>query len=120
MLEGQSLSVSIGLPDRALAAFAGEAQTDPGVATDLISAFLLGVASNSYQGRGSKTQPVTIGGANAEGADKSNALTLAFLRAFAQTPVADPHLFLRWHPTLDKEIWSEALGMLSEGRSMPL
>jgi formate C-acetyltransferase len=119
VLEGQGMSMSIGLPDRALRRFAAEAAADPQGAADLVSAFLLGVAANSFQGRATKTQAITVGGADASGADCSNALTQAFLRAFAQTPVPDPHLFLRWHPALDAHIWAQACEMLSRGRSMP-
>ena len=119
-LEGQGWSISIGLPDRALAQFAPEVAADPDGAADLVGAFLLGVAANSFQGSGSKSQPVTIGGADAHGADQSNAVTRAFLEAFARVPVNDPHLFVRWHPALDDGVWSEALSMLSGGRSMPL
>ncbi|MHC5059059.1 MAG: pyruvate formate lyase family protein [Planctomycetota bacterium] len=120
VLEGQGMSVSVGLPDRALARFAPQAKTDPDGARDLVRAFLLGIAANSYQGRGSKTQAVTVGGSDEEGRDVSNAVTLAFLRGFDATPVADPHLFLRWHPALRRETWELGLDMLSRGRSMPL
>lgn len=120
VLEGQGMSISIGLPDRVLARFSGEVESEPETAVDWISAFLLGIAANSYQGRGTKSQTVTVGGADERGDDCCNALTLAFLRAFDRTPVSDPALFLRWHPGLDEATWDTALRMLSAGRSMPL
>jgi formate C-acetyltransferase len=120
VLEGQGMSVSIGLPDRALARFAAEAESEPDTARDLVRAFILKIAANSYQGRGSKTQAITVGGADNEGRDCCTAVTRAFLAACARTPVADPHLFLRWHAGLDPETWEEATRMLSRGRSMPL
>jgi pyruvate-formate lyase len=119
MVEGQGLSMSIGLPDRALARFAPEAEADRDEAVSLIRAFLLKIASNSFHGRGSKTQPITVGGADTQG-DACNALTIAFLDAFDRTPVSDPHLFLRWHRDLDTTVWERGLEMLSRGRSMPL
>ncbi|MEX0776920.1 MAG: pyruvate formate lyase family protein [Phycisphaeraceae bacterium] len=119
-LEGQRLSVSIGLPDRALACFAPEAAADPDAAADLVGAFLLRLAANSYLGKGSKTQAITIGGADHEGRDCCNAVTIAFLDAFDRVPVADPHLFLRWHDALHGPVRQRALAMLSRGRSMPL
>ncbi len=119
MLEGQGLSMSIGLPDRALARFSPEVEQDPEEAVALIRAFLLKIASNSFQGRGSKTQPITVGGADLRG-DVCNAVTLAFLDAFDRTPVSDPHLFLRWHSGLNESAWDKGLTMLSHGRSMPL
>ena len=61
---------------------------------------------------------VTVGGATGEG-DACNAVTLAFLDAVAETPVSDPHLFLRWHEGIDGIAWQNGLDMLSAGRSMP-
>jgi formate C-acetyltransferase len=119
ILEGQGLSMSIGLPDRALARFSSEVEQNPREAVALIRAFLLKIAANSFHGRGSKTQAITIGGADRHG-DACNAVTLAFLDGFDQTPVNDPHLFLRWHRELDAAAWGKALAMLSRGRSMPL
>src|SRR5690606_34174133 len=89
-LEGHRLSVSIGLPDRALARFATEVQADPDGAADLVGAFLLCIAANSFLGRGSKTQAITLGGADHTGTDRCNAVTLAFLDAFDRVAVADP------------------------------
>lgn len=119
-LEGQGLSVSVGLPDRALARFADEAAADPHASADLIRAFLIGIAANSYLGRGSKTQAVTLGGADSQGRDRCNAVTLAFLHAYRQTPVADPHCFFRWHADVDADTWALVVELLSSGRSMPL
>lgn len=119
-LEGQGLSISIGLPDRVLEPFAGEAEADPELAADLVAAFLLKIAANSVFGRGSKTQAVTVGGADHTGRDRCNAITVAFLRAYQRVPVSDPPLFLRWHQGLDAEVSALAYGMLAAGRSMPL
>lgn len=120
VLEGQGVSISIGLPDRALKRFDEEVAADPQTSTQLVRAFLIGVASNAEQGRGSKTQAITVGGADHTGADRCNAVTRVFLDAFAETPVSDPHLFLRWHPKIDDNVMSKAAAMLSCGRSMPL
>lgn len=119
-LEGHRLSVSIGLPDRALARFAPEAEAAPDRAADLVGAFLLAIAANAYLGRGSKTQAVTIGGADHRGRDCCNAITLAFLDGFDRVAVADPHLFLRWHAKLAPAVREKAVAMLSRARSMPL
>lgn len=119
ILEGQGMSISIGLPDRALAPFADEVGERPDAAITLTRAFLLKIAANSFQGRGSKTQAVTIGGGDVNG-DACNAVTRAFLAAFDRSPVSDPHLFLRRHSDLDDEVWTRAMSMLSKGRSMPL
>lgn len=119
-LEGHGLSVSMGLPDRVLAPFAPCAEADPGGAAELVAGFLLKLASHSLFGRGSKTQAITVGGADCRGNDGCNALTRAFLAAYELVPVADPHLFLRWHRGLDADIWRRALDMLAHGRSMPL
>jgi formate C-acetyltransferase len=67
----------------------------------------------------SKTQAVTLGGADAAGRDCCNAVTLAFLNAYASVPVSDPHCFVRWHRNLDDNTWSRSLDLLSSGRSMP-
>jgi formate C-acetyltransferase len=120
VVEGQGTSLSVGLPDRALAAFADETRQSRDTATALVRAFLLKIAANSVQGRGSKTQAVTVGGARADGTDACNPVTMAFLDAFAKTPVADPHLFLRWHAGVDAAVWRRANEMLAAGRSMPL
>ena len=120
IIEGQGMSQSIGLADRVLDRFAAEVAADPEGAAQLVSAFILAVAGNSFMGRGSKTQAVTIGGADAHGRDRSTAVTMAFLDAFSRTPVGDPHLFLRWHRQLDPRIWERCVTMLSDGRSMPL
>ncbi len=120
VLEGQGQSISIGLADRALARFADEAAEAPGASADLIRAFLIAVGSNSFGGRGSNTQAITLGGADHEGRDQCNAVTTAFLRAFEQTPVADPHCFVRWHRNLDEVVWETSTKLLAGGRSMPL
>lgn len=120
VLEGQGMSLSIGLPDRVLAQFADEASADPDAAADLVAAFLLGLSANPCQGRGSKTQALTVGGADETGRDRCNAITEAFLEAYARVPVADPHLFVRWHEALNPVVCGKAMDMLSAGRSMPL
>lgn len=119
VIEGQGMSMSIGLPDRILARFCTEAAQNPEQAIAFVRAFLLKIASNSFLGHGSKTQAITIGGATSRG-DACNALTQTFLDAFDATPVNDPHLFLRWHSDRDGTSWRRAMSMLSRGRSMPM
>jgi len=118
-IEGHGLSVSIGLPDRVLEPFIDDS-LDLTETVDLVGAFLLKIAANSIFGRGSKTQAITVGGANRAGDDQSNRLTRAFLDACDLVRVGDPHLFLRWHPNGDAEIRRRALEMLASGVSMPL
>ncbi len=118
-IEGHGWSVSIGLPDRALARFAAP-DLDPGEATALIAAFLLKLAANSIFGRGSKTQAVTVGGADAAGRPCSNRLTRCFLKAADLARVGDPHVFLRWHPALPQPLKRRAAELLADGLSMPL
>jgi formate C-acetyltransferase len=119
-IEGHGMSISIGLPDRALARFESEAAADPAAAAELVAAFLLAIAANSFMGRGSKTQAVTIGGRDAAGHDCCNAITVAFLDALRLAPVSDPHLFLRWHRGLPADVRQRVAKSLSGGRSMPL
>lgn len=119
-LEGQGQSISIGLPDRALSDFCNEVNADFQGSVQLIRAFLIGVASNSFTGRGSKTQAITLGGALPDGSDACNSITMAFLHAFEKTAVADPHCFFRWHPDVEKTTWDKVISLLSKGRSMPL
>jgi len=52
-VEGHGMSVSIGLPDRVLAAYVNES-FDPQVATDLVAAFMLKIAANSVFGAAPK------------------------------------------------------------------
>jgi len=123
-IEGHGMSISIGLPDRVLADFVDPDKVGVGFdaeqATDLIAAFMLKVAANSVFGRGSKTQAITVGGADHQGRDCSNALTLCFLDACDLARIGDPHLFLRWHPGLDERVRQRAFEMLAAGVSMPL
>jgi formate C-acetyltransferase len=118
-LEGNGMSVSVGLPDRALAPFAEEYSRHPG-ADRLLAAFLLKLGANSILGRGSKTQAITVGGCDAQGRDCSNAVTDGFLRAADLARVGDPHVFLRCHPGLAPGTQSLAASLLSRGLSMPL
>ena len=118
-IEGHGMSISIGLPDRVLEPFIDES-FDPELATLLIAAFLLKVTANSFQGRGSKTQAITVGGADHLGRDRCNPITLCFLEAFDFVRVGDPHLFLRWHEGMDEGVKRRAVEMLSSGISMPL
>ncbi len=118
-IEGHGLSISIGLPDRVLAPFIGDG-FDPEATTELIAAWLLKIASNSYQGRGSKTQAITVGGLDHRGRDQCNALTFCFLDAFDRVRVGDPHLFLRWHERMDEGVKRRAVEMLASGASVPL
>ncbi len=118
-IEGHGYSVSIGLPDRVLAPFVG-AGFDAESATHLIHAFLLKIAANSIWGRASKTQAITVGGADQHGRGCCNPLTLCFLEACNRARVGDPHLFLRWHPSLDPRVKQRAAELLAGGLSMPL
>lgn len=119
-LEGQGMSVSLGLIDRALGRLAGEAHANPEGAANRVAGFLLAVSGNTFCGRGSKTQAITIGGADCQGRDRSNAITLAFLRAYGLVrSVSDPHVFVRWHRGLAPEVLEAAAGLLADGRSMP-
>ena len=118
-IEGHGMSVSIGLPDRVLAPFIDDS-FDPEFATNLLGAFILKIAGNSLFGRGSKTQPITIGGVDHCGEDQCNALTLCFLDACDLVRVGDPHLFLRWHEWIAPEVKQRAVEMLAAGVSMPL
>lgn len=115
-IEGHGMSVSIGLPERILARFDASA---PDTA-DLIGAFLLKITANSVFGRGSKTQAITLGGADADGRDCAGPLTLAFLEGWNRVRVGDPHLFLRWHEGLDEAVKQRALAMLASGCNMPM
>ena len=119
VIEGHGMSVSIGLPDRVLVPLVGE-DLDVGQATGLLAAFMLKVTANSIFGRGSKTQAITVGGADASGRDCSNVLTSCFLSACDLVRVGDPHLFLRWHPGLNRQVLDQAVDMLARGVSMPL
>jgi len=118
-IEGHGMSVSVGLPDRALAAFIGP-DFDLQDGTDLVSATMLKIAANSLFGRGSKTQAITVGGADHTGRDCCNSITRCFLDACDAVRVGDPHLFLRWHSGMDAEVMERALEMLAAGVSMPL
>ena len=119
-VEGHTISVSIGLPDRALARFAEEAAADPDRAADLCAAFALKLAENAITGKGSKTQCVTVGGVDHLGRDCCNAITEAFLAGFDRVAVSDPHLFLRWHRNVSDAVKERAITMIAGGRSMPL
>ncbi len=118
-VEGHGMSVSIGLPDRVLEPLIGD-DLDRAYAIDLLAAFMLKAAANSVFGRGSKTQAITVGGADHLGRDRSNVLTMCFLDACDLLRIGDPHLFLRWHPGIDPEIAERAVDMLARGVSMPL
>ena len=118
-IEGQGLSVSIGLLDRILAPFINEG-FDPELATELLSAFLLKINANALFGSGSKTQPITIGGLDTSGNDQCNAITLCMLDAVDRMRVGDPHLFVRWHKEIDPRVKTRAIEMLAAGVSMPL
>lgn len=118
-IEGHGMSISIGLPDRVLAPFIDKS-FDQDFATNLLSAFMLKIAANSLFGRGSKTQAITVGGADHRGIDQCNALTLCFLDACDFVRVGDPHLFLRWHDSINPLVKQRAVEMLASGVSMPL
>ena len=118
-LEGHGLSVSVGLPDRALAHLI-DPEFDPELTTDLVSAFMLKLTANSVFGRVSKTQAITVGGLNHLGQDQCNPLTLCFLEAADLVRVGDPHVFLRWHDRIDDEVKRRAAELLASGLSMPL
>jgi len=118
-IEGHGMSISIGLPDRVLAPFIDDT-FDPEFATNLLSAFMLKITANSFLGRGSKTQAITVGGVDHNGVDQCNLLTSCFLEACNRIRVGDPHLFLRWHQQINSQVKQRALEMLADGVSMPL
>ena len=118
-IEGQGLSVSIGLLDRILEPFYDD-PFDATYNTDLFSAFLLKINANSLFGRGSKTQAITIGGLDDHSVDQCNAFTLCLLDAVDRVRVGDPHLFLRWHNDIDDRVRDRAVELLAKGVSMPL
>ncbi|MFP4354415.1 MAG: pyruvate formate lyase family protein [Phycisphaerae bacterium] len=120
-IEGQGMSVSIGGLDHILTRFDSEARQDPMWAAQLAGAFLLGVSANGFLGRASKTQAITLGGADANGQDRCNSLTEAFLDALELCPsIGDPHVYLRWHEGLCPKVRDRAMDLLAAGRSMPL
>ncbi len=119
VIEGHGMSVSIGLPDRVLEPFIDDT-FDADLATSLVGGFILKVAANSLFGRGSKTQAITVGGADDRGRDRCNPLTLCFLNACERVRLGDPHLFLRWHEGMAPEVKRRAAAMLASGVSMPL
>ena len=119
-IEGHGMSISIGLPDRVLEPFIEDTREDADATTDLLCAFLLKVAANSAYGSASKTQAITVGGADHTGADRCNALTLRFLDAFDRMRIGDPHLFVRHHARLDTRVKERAVEMLRSGAGMPL
>ncbi|MBD3182316.1 hypothetical protein GF312_08490 [Candidatus Poribacteria bacterium] len=118
-IEGHGMSISIGLPDRVLAPFIDDS-FDFEYANNLISAFMLKVAGNSFLGRGSKTQATTVGGLNHLGEDQCNQITLAFMEACDDIRIGDPHIFLRWHDDISPKAKEKAVDMLARGVSMPL
>jgi formate C-acetyltransferase len=118
-IEGHGMSVSMGLLDRVLARFV-VATFDVEAVADLVGAFLLKITANSVFGRGSKTQAITLGGADHTGRDGANEITLAFLAGWDRVRVGDPHLFLRWHDGLSEPVREKAIAMLAAGCSMPL
>jgi pyruvate-formate lyase len=120
VLEGQGTSQSIGLPDRALRRFSDQVCAERDECVEVTRAFLLGVCANSFQGRVSKTQALTLGGGDQAGNDACNAVTMCFLEAYDRTPVADPHAFFRWHRNVAADVCEKVVAMLSRGRSMPL
>lgn len=115
-IEGHGYSVSPGLLDRVLRPYYdGDPET-----TDLIAAFMLKLASNSIWGTHSKTQAITLGGLDADGADACSDLTLCFLDACEMIRLPDPHVFLRWHSEMDPRVKRRAIEMLGSGLSMPM
>ncbi len=119
VLEGHAISLSVGLPDRILAPFITD-DFDAEEATALIAAWMLKLTANSWNGRGSKTQAITVGGADATGKDRCNELTSCFLAAAGRLRVGDPQVFLRWHPKLPEAIKRQAAESLCSGHVMPL
>ncbi|MBM3474738.1 MAG: hypothetical protein FJX75_15855 [Armatimonadetes bacterium] len=117
-IEGHGMSVSVGLPDRVLGPFADEGDVETGTA--LVAAFMLKIAVNSILGRGYKSLTITVGGADHEGRDCSNALTRHFIEAANLLRIGDPPVFLRWHANLDPQVRRRAVELLGQGLSMPL
>jgi formate C-acetyltransferase len=118
-IEGHGMSVSVGLPDRVLEPFV-EDMRDREETVALFGAFMLKLTANSVFGRGSKTQAITVGGADHTGQDRCNAWTRCFIEAADLVRVGDPHVFLRWHPVCDPGIKELAARLLADGLSMPL
>ncbi len=118
-VEGHGMSVSVGLPDRVLAPFIDDA-FDAGEATALVAAFMLKIAANSILGRGYKSLAITVGGADNNGRDQSNPLTLCFLEAADRLRLGDPPLFVRWHAGLHPQVKRRAVELLGAGLSFPL
>ena len=115
-IEGHGYSVSTGLLDRVLVPyFTGAAET-----TELLAAFMLKLSANSIWGSHSKTQAITLGGLDAQGKDMCSPLTLRFLDACDLIRMPDPHVFLRWHEKMDRQVKERALELLGSGLSMPM
>lgn len=115
-IEGHGYSVSPGLLDRVLRPYYdGNPET-----TELLAAFMLKLASNSIWGTHSKTQAITLGGLDADGNDTCSDLTLCFLNACEMIRLPDPHVFLRWHASMDGRVKRRAMELLGSGLSMPM
>lgn len=115
-IEGHGYSVSTGRLDQLLLPFYRD---DLDVA-ELLEAFILKLAANSLWGSHSKTQTITVGGADADGNDQCNALTLHIMNAVSSLRLPDPALFLRWHDRLNSTVKRKALIMLTDHVSMPM
>ena len=115
-IEGHGYSVSPGRLDQDLAPYFSDDEDSD----ELLDAFLLKFASNSVWGSHSKTQCITLGGANSQGHDMGNALTMRFLEASERMRIPDPHLFVRWHGALSEEVRRKSLDMLTSHCGMPM
>jgi len=115
-IEGHGYSVSPGRLDQVLLPYYHNDEN----ATELLAAFLLKLSANSLWGSHSKTQPITLGGVDAQGNDCCNPLTRRILEAFELARMPDPTVFVRWHQDISPEIKDKAARMLAGGFSMPL
>lgn len=62
-------------------------------------------------------QPFTMGGGDADGKDRANALTLRILEIYDSMAINDPKIHLRYHKNMNGEVLRKAISMIRGGHS---
>lgn len=62
-------------------------------------------------------QPLTIGGCDKDGNDRSNALTLRILEIYDQLNIYDPKIHLRYHKNICRTVLEKAFSMIRAGHN---
>ncbi|MBI4905342.1 MAG: hypothetical protein HY820_17035 [Acidobacteria bacterium] len=82
--------------------------------------FVLKMLDNTYWGPLQLTQALCVGGSTPYGHDLTNHLSRLFIEAATNLALAEPLIWIRWHPRINQEFFDFCLSRIAQHTCFPL